>query len=77
VKLELRAEFLNAFNNANFCGAKLMGYRAIPPGASFFSTVTGNLQNPAVGRIFTACQDLDSTADPGGRTIQLVGRINF
>jgi hypothetical protein len=77
VKLELRVEFLNAFNNANFLWGDAYGISGYSAGASFFSTVTGNLQNPAFGRIFTAYQDLDSTADPGGRTVQLVGRISF
>jgi hypothetical protein len=77
VKLELRGEFLNAFNNANFLWGDAYGVPGLSAGASFFSTVTGNLQNPAFGRIFTAYQDLDSTADPGGRTVQLVARISF
>jgi hypothetical protein len=77
VKLELRGEFLNAFNNANFLWGDAYGVPGYSAGASFFSTVTGNLQNPSFGRIFTAYQDLDSTADPGGRTVQLVARISF
>jgi Carboxypeptidase regulatory-like domain len=77
VKFEIRAEFLNAFNNANFLWGDAYGVPGYSAGASFFSTVTGNLQNPSFGRIFTAYQDLDSTADPGGRTVQLVARISF
>jgi len=77
IKLELRAEFLNVFNNVNFLWGDAYGIPGYSAGASFFSTVTGNLQNPAFGRIFTGYQDLDSTADPGGRTVQLVARISF
>lgn len=77
VKTELRFEFLNAFNNANFLWGDAYNTSGSSAGASFFSTVSGNLQNPGFGRIFTAYQDLDSTADPGGRTIQAVFRINF
>ena len=77
VKFELRFEFLDAFNNANFLWGDAYNASGYSAGASFFSTVSGNLQNPAFGRIFTAFQDFDSTADPGGRTMQIVGRINF
>jgi hypothetical protein len=77
VKFELRFEFLDAFNNANFLWGDAYNASGFSAGASFFSTVSGNLQNPAFGRIFTAYQDFDTTADPGGRTIQIVGRINF
>ncbi len=59
VKLELRFEFLNAFNNANF----------------MYTNRT--LQSPLFGQITTAYSDFNGTADPGGRVIQLVGRINF
>jgi hypothetical protein len=76
-KLEIRAEFLNAFNNVNFLWGDAYGVAGYSAGASFFSTVSGNLQNPTFGRILTGYQDLDSTADPGGRTIQFVARISF
>jgi len=77
VNFELRFEFLDAFNNANFLWGDAYNASGYSAGASFFSTVSGNLQNPAFGRIFTAYQDFDSTADPGGRTMQIVARINF
>jgi hypothetical protein len=77
VSLELRVEALDAFNNANFLFGDAYGISGYSAGASFFSTVTGNLQNPAFGRIFTAYQDLDSTDEPGGRLLQLVARLNF
>jgi carboxypeptidase family protein len=77
VSSEFRVEFLNAFNNANFLWGDAYNAAGFYAGASFFSTVSGNLQNPAFGRIGTAYQDPDSTDDLGGRIIQLVARINF
>lgn len=74
---ELRFEFLNAFNNANFLWGDAYNSPGYSAGASFFSTVSGNLTNPAFGRIFTAYTDEDSSDDFGGRTIQIVARINF
>ncbi len=59
VNFELRAEFLNAFNNANF-NVGLAGFG----GATF-------------GQVTSAYRDNANTNDPGGRIIQLVGRINF
>jgi Carboxypeptidase regulatory-like domain len=74
---ELRFEFLNAFNNANFLWGDAYNASGYSAGASFFSTVSGNLTNPTFGRIFTAYQDPDSSDDLGGRIIQIVARIKF
>jgi Carboxypeptidase regulatory-like domain len=67
VNFEFRAEFLNAFNNVNF----LIGSAA--------NDVTGitNFSSADFGRTLNAYQDTSTTNDPGGRLIQLVGRINF
>lgn len=77
VGTELRFEFLNAFNNANFLWGDAYNASGFSAGASFFSTVSGNLTNPTFGRIFTAYQDPDSSDDLGGRIIQIVARIKF
>jgi hypothetical protein len=66
---ELRAEFLNAFNNINF----LVGGSA----AVDVATVAGGQAGGAFGRVTTAYQDISTTNDPGGRLIQFVARINF
>ena len=60
--LELRAEFLNAFNAQNF----LIGSAA--------NDVNGA---PLNGIITAAYQDTSTTNDPGGRLVQLVVRWNF
>jgi hypothetical protein len=60
--LELRAEFLNAFNAQNF----LIGSAA--------NDVNGA---PLNGIITNAYQDTSTTNDPGGRLVQLVIRWNF
>jgi hypothetical protein len=77
VSSEFRVEFLNAFNNANFLWGDAYNASGFYAGASFFSTVSGNLQNSGFGQIGTAYQDPDSSDDLGGRIIQLVARINF
>ncbi len=67
VNLELRMEFLNAFNNINF-----------QPGASGNDINTlGNLTTSSFARITSAYQDLSTTNDPGGRVGQVVVRLNF
>jgi hypothetical protein len=65
--LELRGEFLNAFNNINF----IVGN----PAADV--NTLGGLNTAAVGRITSAYQDLSTTNDPGGRLVQIVIRFNF
>jgi hypothetical protein len=65
--LELRGEFLNAFNNINF----LVG------NASNDLNTLGGFTSSAFGRMTNAYQDLSTTNDPGGRLVQLVVRFNF
>ena len=60
--LELRAEFLNAFNAPNF----IIGNAA--------NDLNGA---PLSGVITAAYQDTSTTNDPGGRLVQLVVRWNF
>jgi hypothetical protein len=60
--LELRAEFLNAFNAQNF----IIGNAANDLSAA-----------PLNGIITNAYQDLSTTNDPGGRLVQIVIRWNF
>lgn len=67
INVELRAEFLNAFNNINF-----------QPGAAGNDVNTlGSLNATSFGRMTSAYQDLSTTNDPGGRVGQLVLRLNF
>jgi len=69
INLELRMEFLNAFNNINF-----------QPGAAGNDVNTlGSLNPPSTtfGRMTAAYQDLSTTNDPGGRVGQVVVRLNF
>jgi hypothetical protein len=67
VNVEMRLEYLNAFNNINF-----------QPGASGNDVnQLGNLTTSSFGRLTSAYQDLSTTNDPGGRVGQLVLRINF
>jgi Carboxypeptidase regulatory-like domain len=65
--LELRGEFLNAFNNINF----LVG------NAGNDLNTLGGFTSSAFGRMTNAYQDLSTTNDPGGRLVQLVVRFNF
>ena len=67
VNLELRGEFLNAFNNINF----LVGSAANDVNA------LGGFTSSTFGRMTNAYQDLSTTNDPGGRLVQLVVRFNF
>jgi len=60
---ELRAEFLNAFNNINFFNPT--GNANINPTQATF------------GQITTAYTDSSNTNDPGGRIGQIVARFNF
>jgi len=64
---EIRAEFLNAFNNINF----LVG------SASNDINTLGGQGTTTFGRYTAAYQDISTTNDPGGRLIQLVLRLNF
>jgi len=67
VNLELRAEFLNAFNNINF---KIGSQTAADTAVTNFSGAT-------FGQTAAAYQDLSTTNDVGGRMIQIVMRLNF
>jgi hypothetical protein len=67
LNVELRAEFLNAFNNINF---KVGSQTAADTSVTNFSAAT-------FGQTAAAYQDLSTTNDVGGRMIQLVLRINF
>ncbi len=67
VNFEFRAEFLNAFNHINF----IIGNPANDV------NVIGGFPNATFGQVTQAYRDLSTTNDPGGRLIQLVGRINF
>lgn len=67
VELELRVDLLNAFNNPDFYYG---GSASTSPG-------TKTLESTTFGRITSAYQDISTTDDPGGRILQLVGRINF
>jgi len=67
INLEIRTEFLNAFNNINF-----------QPGVSGNDlNGLGSLTSSAFGRMTSAYQDLSTTNDPGGRVGQIVVRVNF
>lgn len=74
VSLELRAEALNAFNDQNF-------YYGCGVGTSP-CTVTTNQTAHSFGQMGSsatngAYSDINTTQDPGGRILQIVGRINF
>jgi hypothetical protein len=58
---ELRAEFLNAFNNINF----------------FANTNMTNFNQATFGQVTSAYTDPNNTQDPGGRLVQIVLRFNF
>ena len=65
--IELRAEALNAFNNANF----------FFPNDEATSVNTVSVSSSSFGRITNAFRDPNTTDDNGGRILQLVFRINF
>jgi hypothetical protein len=62
---ELRAEFLNPFNNINFFNPTI-----------FFTTATTTLSNPDFMQVTEAYWDPSNTKDPGGRLVQIVARFN-
>jgi hypothetical protein len=72
VNFEMRAELLNAFNDADF-------YWACAVATSPCSISTGSTRFGQMGSNSTngAYSDINTTQDPGGRIVQLVGRINF
>jgi hypothetical protein len=67
---EIRAEFLNAFNNINF---------RVGSASNDLNSITPALisQNATFGITGVAYQDLSTTNDPGARMVQLVFRLNF
>jgi hypothetical protein len=72
INFEMRMEALNAFNDADF-------YWAGGPGTSPQSIATTSTRFGLMGSNNTngAYSDINTTQDPGGRVLQLVGRINF
>jgi hypothetical protein len=64
--VELRAEFLNTFNNVNF----MVG------GPTAANVGVGTLDT-TFGQTTQYYNDISTTNDPGGRIVQLVLRINF
>jgi hypothetical protein len=64
---EIRAEFLNAFNNINFIAGSA---------ANDVNTI-GGMGATTFARFTAAYQDVSTTNDPGGRLTQLVFRLNF
>jgi len=72
VNFEMRMEALNAFNDADFYWAGGVGTspQSISTQSSRFGLMGSTNTNGAYS-------DINTTQDPGGRVIQLVGRINF
>jgi hypothetical protein len=68
INLEIRCEFLNAFNNINF----LVG----SPNNDT-NSITNFANMSAFGTVTQAYNDQSTTYDPGGRLIQFVARLNF
>jgi hypothetical protein len=67
MNLEVRGEFLNAFNHTNF----IVGNAANDVNAA------ASIGGTAFGRLTEAYRDTSTTNDPGGRLVQLVVRFNF
>ncbi|MGA7785602.1 MAG: carboxypeptidase-like regulatory domain-containing protein, partial [Candidatus Acidiferrales bacterium] len=72
VNFEMRMEALNAFNNQNF-------YWACGVSTSACATSTQNTRFGQMGSSASngAYSDINTTQFPGGRVVQLVGRVNF
>jgi len=72
VNFEMRMEALNAFNDADF-------YWGCGVGTSPCTITTASSRFGQMGSTSTngAYSDINTTQDPGGRVVQLVGRINF
>jgi hypothetical protein len=68
----MRMEALNAFNNQNFFWA--VGPGTSPASISTQSTRFGQMGSNASNGAYS---DINTTQFPGGRVVQLVGRINF
>jgi hypothetical protein len=72
VNFEMRMEALNAFNNQNFYWGS--GPGSSPALVSTQSTRFGQMGSNASNGAYT---DPNTTFFPGGRVVQLVGRVNF
>jgi len=72
VNFEMRAELLNAFNDADFYWA--CGVATSPCTITTASTRFGQMGSTSTNGAYS---DINTTQDPGGRIVQLVGRINF
>ena len=72
VSFEMRMEALNAFNDADFYWAGAVG--TSPQSVSTQSTRFGLIGSTNTNGAYS---DINTTQDPGGRIVQLVGRINF
>jgi hypothetical protein len=72
VNFEMRAELLNAFNDADFYWACAVA--TSPCSISTASTRFGQMGSNSTNGAYS---DINTTQDPGGRIVQLVGRINF
>jgi hypothetical protein len=72
VNFEMRMEALNALNNQNFYWAS--GPGSSPVAISTQSTRFGQMGSNATNGAYS---DINTTQFPGGRVIQLVGRVNF
>jgi hypothetical protein len=72
VNFEMRMEALNALNDADFYWAGGVG--TSPQSISTQSTRFGLMGSTNTNGAYS---DINTTQDPGGRIIQLVGRINF
>jgi hypothetical protein len=73
VNFEFRAEFLNAFNNINF----IVGNAGNDVNNITGSGGTTGVGGTSFGQLTQAYRDTSTTNDPGGRSLQIVGRINF
>ncbi len=69
VNVEMRGEFLNAFNHTNFFIAS--------PNNRTSTIAATTYDDPDFGQVTQAYRDTSTTNDPGGRLVQLVLRINF
>jgi hypothetical protein len=75
VNVEIRMEALNVFNNPDFGWCAFSQSTA---GGCSVSTQSGNFGKTGLGtRLGAAYYDFNTTWDPGGRNLQLVGRVNF
>jgi len=72
INFEMRMEALNAFNDADFYWAGAVG--TSPQSVSTQSTRFGLIGSTNTNGAYS---DINTTQDPGGRIVQLVGRINF